>query len=67
MLWKPYAGGHELNKDALELARAWFDALLSGENVKAYGEDDTRQIKESIDLEFRNPLHNAIIRGLWLQ
>lgn len=67
LLWKIYAGGHELNPEALELARVWFDAIISGETAKEYGEDDTGQIKRGIDDEFRNPLYNEKIRELWLK
>ncbi|MDR0931606.1 MAG: hypothetical protein LBM70_01115 [Victivallales bacterium] len=67
LLWKPLSGGHELNAEALELARAWFDAILLGVKVAEYGEDDTMQIKKNIDLEFRNPLYSPKIRELWLK
>ena len=67
LLWKPFPGGHELNPEALELARAWFDALLSGASALEYGEDDTMQIIPDIDIEFRNPLYTPQIRKLWLK
>ena len=67
LLWKPFPGGHELNPEALELARAWFDALLSGATALEYGEDDTMQIIPDIDIEFRNPLYTPQIRKLWLK
>ena len=51
MLWKPLASGHDLSKDALDLAYAWFDALLSGVSSMQYGEDDTFQIGKRIDEE----------------
>jgi len=66
LLWKYLPNsGHELSKEALELAKAWFDDLLSGKKVIAYGEDDTRQIKQRIDTEFRNPLYSEKMRELW--
>ena len=66
LLWKYFPNsGHELSKEALELAKAWFDDLLSGKKVIAYGEDDTRQIKPQIDTEFRNPLYSEKMRELW--
>ncbi len=65
LLWKPFPGGHELNPEALELARAWFDALLSGAEPEEFGEDDTMQIDRNIDVEFRNPLYNRTLRELW--
>ena len=67
LVWKVYPGGHELNREALEFARCWFDAILSGETAMEYGEDDTGKIgsKNRIDSEFRNPLYNAKIRELW--
>lgn len=67
LLWKPFPGGHELNPEALELARAWFDALLTGPVTTEYGEDDTMQIIPNIDIEFRNPLYTPQIRELWLK
>lgn len=66
LLWKYLPNsGHELSKNALELAKVWFDDLLSGKKVIAYGEDDTRQIKQRIDTEFRNPLYSEKMRELW--
>lgn len=67
LLWKPFPGSHELNSEALALARAWFDAILSGDKITEYGEDDTKQIKSNIDVEYRNPLYNDKIRELWLK
>ena len=70
LLWKIYPGGHELDAEALMLARAWFDAVLSGSVAPDVGEDDTlRTVSaselETIDIEFRNPLLNAAIRERW--
>lgn len=66
LLWKYFPNsGHELSKEALELAKLWFDDLLSGKKVIAYGEDDTRQIKPQIDTEFRNPLYSEKMQELW--
>lgn len=66
LLWKPFLrNGHELNREALELAKAWFDALLSGDRALCYGEDETGQIGGNIDIEFRNPLYNKKIMELW--
>ena len=66
LLWKYFPNsGHELSKEALELAKLWFDDFLSGKKVIAYGEDDTRQIKPQIDTEFRNPLYSEKMQELW--
>ncbi len=66
LLWKYFPNcGHELSKEALELAKVWFDDLLSGKKVIAYGEDDTGQIRGNIDPEFRNPLYSEKMRELW--
>ncbi|MDD4018677.1 MAG: hypothetical protein PHV28_12130 [Kiritimatiellae bacterium] len=71
LLWKPLAGGHTLYPAALALARAWFDAALSGETSPRFiGEDDTGRVVSAkdasrIDVEFRNPLYNEMIRELW--
>ena len=72
MLWKIYPGGHELNAEALALARSWFDAVLSGSVAPDVGEDDTLRTvpvsaMEAIDIEFRNPLFNAAVREGWRQ
>ena len=70
LLWKIYPGGHELNGEALTLARSWFDAVLSGSVAPDVGEDDSLRTfpaseLETIDIEFRNPLLNAAIREGW--
>ena len=66
LLWKPFLrNGHELNREALELAKAWFDALLSGDRDLCYGEDETGQIGGNIDIEFHNPLYSKKIMELW--
>ncbi len=67
LLWKPLPSGHELSSDALALAEAWFDAILSDATATVFGEDDTRQIKSSIDIEFRNPLYTERLQKLWLK
>ena len=72
LLWKIYPGGHELNAEALALARSWFDAVLSGSVAPDVGEDDTLRTvpvsaMEAIDIEFRNPLFNAAVREGWRQ
>lgn len=72
LLWKTYPNGHELNSEVLVLARAWFDALLSGSGLATIGEDDTLRIVpasevEKIDIEFRNPLFNTAIEEQWLR
>ena len=66
LLWKYYPNaGHELSKEALDLAKVWFDDLLSGKKILDYGEDDTLQISRQIDAEFRNPLYSEKMRELW--
>lgn len=65
VLWKIYDNGHELNAETLQLAKAWFDAILSNEDNQLYGEDDSFKIQKNIDIEFRNPLYNSTIQGLW--
>lgn len=70
ILWKPVVGGHELDTLSLQLAMAWFDALLNGETAGEYGEDDTKHIRqraEDIQPMFRNPLANTVIKELWLK
>lgn len=65
LLWKVFPSGHDLNRNALELARAWFDALLSGAKTIRYGEDDSFLVRNRIDPEFRNPLPSAEVEALW--
>ena len=71
LLWKYSAeSGHELTPETLALARAWFDAFLSGERCRSFGEDDTGRIipasrLDSIDPEFRNPLYEGAVTELW--
>lgn len=72
MLWKTYPGGHELNPEALELARAWFDAVMNGSETVGMGEDDTLRTvplseAEKIDIEFRNYFPTHEIMEMWLQ
>lgn len=66
LLWKYYRNsGHELTPAALELAKVWFDDLLSERKILCYGEDDTFQIQKMIDVEFRNPLYSERLKDLW--
>ncbi|MBQ6471554.1 MAG: hypothetical protein IJJ33_06200 [Victivallales bacterium] len=70
VLWKPGGGGHEMDRLSLELAKAWFDALLNGEPTGNFGEDDTKHVRqrpEDIQRMFRNPLANDRIKELWLE
>ena len=67
LLWKPVAAAHELNAQALELARAFFAAVSSDGGCASWGEDDTWRVlpRERIDEEFRNPLYDYRVRTLW--
>ena len=71
MVWRYYAGrGHELNPEALHLARTWLDALIRKERVAWIGEDDTGRLVpaawfQEIEPEFRNPLRTETLRMLW--
>ena len=66
LLWKYFPdSGHELSPLALELAKTWFDDLLSDRRVIAYGEDDTLRIRAEVDIEFRNPLYSEKLKNLW--
>ena len=66
-LLKIFPSGHELDPAALALARAWFDAILSGENAGLWGEDGTDRIlpKARIDPDERNPIPSPAVRALW--
>ncbi len=67
LLWKPVKSGHELNADALQLARLYFAAVAEGRPCALWGEDDTHQVRrmEDIDVEFRNPLYNPSLAERW--
>ena len=71
LLWKPYPGsGHELTRDALALAEAWFDAVISDTPPCFVGEDDILRVfsadkSDMVDVEFRNPIANETIREQW--
>ena len=68
IIWKYFSGtGHKLSQEALELARVWFDDLLSERKIIAYGEDDTGQIPKYVDIEYRNPIYSEKMKGLWLK
>ena len=68
-LLKFLPGGHELQPHALELARAWLEALLGGQTTPvAYGEDDTKIVVSTADaLEpaHRNPLYSQEVLKIW--
>lgn len=67
LLSKPLAGGHELSPLALEIAREWIRAVLAGGDSWIWGEDGTYKIseKDTIDVEYRNPLYTARLAELW--
>ena len=66
LLWKYFPNsGHELSSSALELAKTWFDDLLSDREVIEYGEDDTLRVPSKVDIEFRNPLYSEKLKELW--
>ncbi len=67
VLWKQTRSGHELDADALELARLFFTAVADGRPCTLWGEDDTCQLRhrEEIDVEFRNPLYNSALANRW--
>ena len=68
VMWRPYPGGHALDPDALELARAWLAAFARERPaVRAWGEDDTWRVRpvRLIDPEFRNPLYTSELAEAW--
>ncbi len=65
VMWKYFNSGHGLNPKALELAKLWFDAIMSNSKIICFGEDDTMQIKKNIDTEFKNPIYNEKLMRLW--
>lgn len=68
-LLKFLSGGHELQPHALELARAWLEALLGGQATPvAYGEDDTNIVvstADALDPAYRNPLYSQEVLKIW--
>lgn len=72
LLWKYDESGHGLSSRILELARAWFDALLSGERSRFVADDDSREVlpierSGEIDPEYRNEIPNRQVLELWLK
>lgn len=72
LLWKYSRNGHELSPQTLELARAWFDALLTGGKNQFVADDDSREVlpisrKHEIDPEYRNEIPNRNVLDLWLK
>ena len=70
VIWKTYSGGHELNKEALDFARQFFDDVLCGKTPVYVGEDDTLRVLPvakilEIDAEFRNMLSSEKLKRLW--
>ncbi len=71
IIWKTYAGGHELNGEALDFARQFFDDILGGSaSPICVGEDETMLVlpphrAREIDIEFRNPLYSEKLKKLW--
>lgn len=70
LLRQTFPGGHELEPRALELARAWFDAVMAGKKPSVYGDDDSglrvpAARAREIDAEFRNPLFEGRVEALW--
>lgn len=65
IIFRGYAGGHALQRDALKLARAFFASVLDGGAIRYIGDDQTRKYypagsKEAkrIEIEYRNPFLN---------
>jgi len=70
VIWKQYKGGHELNKEALEIAKAFFKSCIENKRANFVGEDDSMRIVpissvDDIDTEFRNYLYSEEIKKLW--
>lgn len=67
LVFKPFAGGHELGDGVRAIAREWLTAVLAGTEPLAWGEDDTMLVrgKEDIEPESRNPLYTSRLAELW--
>jgi len=69
-LWAELPDGHELSPEAVELARAFFTAVLAGEKKIFWGDDQTGRIETSptaIDSELRSYLPGDAVCGQWLK
>ncbi len=72
LVLKLYAGGHELNQEALNFARQFFCDIIEKKDAKYVGEDDTARIVDidkagEIDREFRNYLTSDAMKKLWAE
>ncbi|MFA7231631.1 MAG: hypothetical protein WC071_10210 [Victivallaceae bacterium] len=73
LIWRDYSGGHELNKEALKLAEAFFEDVLSGRVTPVYiGDDQTMRRYAAgsgkaagIDHEFRNVFCSDKVAAIW--
>lgn len=69
-LWKSYSFGHQLDDRVLEMAKAFFTAILKKERVQFVGDDDSgvvRPVSECRDIheEYRSIIPNRDILTLW--
>lgn len=70
LIFKHYNSAHELNREALDITKEFFDAIIKKKSPKYIGEDDTMQVLpiskiKEIDTEFRNPLYSEKLKELW--
>ena len=70
VIWKTYNNGHELNKEALQFARQFFNDVLEKRKPQFVGEDETDRIlpitkASEVDVEFRNYLTSFELKKLW--
>ena len=69
-LWLELPGGHELSPEAVDLARLFFAAVLTGEKETFWGDDQSgaRETEpKKIDPELRSYLPGQTIRREWRQ
>lgn len=70
LIFKTYSGGHELNKEALEFAKAFFVSQFEKRKANFVGDDDSMRLVpmgkvSQIDPENRNYLYSDELKKLW--
>lgn len=73
IIWRSYLGGHELQSDALQLARSFFAGILNNnDKIKYVGDDQAMKFfradssrGRNIEKEYRNEFLNITTAKLW--
>lgn len=75
VIWRAYKTGHELNNEALQLARSFFEAQLQhSPKIKYIGDDQTRQYytdsvanRRKIEDDYRSTFYSLQTVKLWAE